>query len=343
MSVAAALQPLSAGQDLDAGMMTAAMHEIMSGQADDAQVGALLMGLVVKGETALELTAAARVMREFARGVQVSGRHVLDTCGTGGDAKGLFNVSTGCAFICAEAGVKVAKHGNRSVSSTTGSADLLEAAGLVLDLTPAQVGQCIETLNIGFLFAQKHHPAVGHVARIRKLLGVRTLFNLLGPLTNPAGAPCQLLGVYAARWLVPVAETLRELGSEHVMVVHAEDGLDEISIAAPTRVAELKAGTISEYSIEPRDYLGVRFALDSLVVSDADQSLALISAALRGQPGPASAMLAINAGAALYTAGRTADMAAGVELAQQILSSGKAWLRLQALVRLSSSLAGVKT
>lgn len=335
MSVADALQVLAAGKDLDGEVMSAAMHEIMSGRADDAQVGGLLMGLVVKGETAGELTAAARVMREFAKGVQVEGEHVLDTCGTGGDTKGLFNVSTGCAFVCAEAGVKVAKHGNRSVSSTTGSADVLEAAGLNLDLTPQQVGQCIDELNIGFLFAQKHHPAVGNVARIRKVLGMRTLFNLLGPLTNPAGAPHQLLGVYDARWQRPVAEALRELGSRQVLVVHAEDGLDEISIAAPTRVVELKAGEISEYSIDPKDYLGMRLSLEPLVVSSAEESLALISSALQGKTGPAGAMLAINAGAALYAAGKCPDLRAGYDLAQYILASGKAWLRFQALVRRS--------
>lgn len=338
MSVADALHTLASGSDLDNAAMTAAMHEIMSGQADDAQVGALLMGLVVKGETAQELTAAAQVMREFAKGVQVEGEHVLDTCGTGGDTKGLFNVSTGCAFVCAEAGVKVAKHGNRSVSSTTGSADVLEAAGLNLELTPEQVGQCIEELNIGFLFAQKHHPAVGHVARIRKALGLRTLFNLLGPLTNPAGAPCQLLGVYDARWLRPVAEALRGLGSRHVLVVHAEDGLDEISIAAPTRVAELKDCEISEYVIEPEQYLGMRLSLDPLVVTDAGQSLALIRDALQGKTGPAGAMLALNGGAALYAAGKCPDLQAGYDLAQYILASGKAWLRLQALVERSREL-----
>lgn len=339
MSVANALQILAAGSDLDSQGMSAAMHEIMSGQVDDAQVGALLMGLVVKGETATELTAAARVMREFAKGVQVQGEHVLDTCGTGGDTKGLFNVSTGCAFICAEAGVKVAKHGNRSVSSTTGSADVLEAAGLNLDLTPEQVGQCIEELNIGFLFAQKHHPAVGHVARIRKALGLRTLFNLLGPLTNPAGAPCQLLGVYDARWLRPVAEALRELGSKHVLVVHAEDGLDEISVASATLVAELKDNAISEYKIQPQDYLGMRLALDSLVVTNAEQSLELIRNALQGKMGPASAMLAINAGAAMYAAGVVKDIRAGYDLAQYILASGKAWLRFEALIKRSQQFA----
>ncbi len=338
MTVASALQLLSAGQDLDSAIMTGAMHEIMSGQADSAQVGAMLMGLVVKGETAAELTAAAQVMREFAKGVQVSGEYVLDTCGTGGDTKGLFNVSTGCAFVCAEAGVKVAKHGNRSVSSTTGSADVLEAAGLNLDLTPEQVGQCIEELNIGFLFAQKHHPAVGHVAQIRKALGIRTLFNLLGPLTNPAGAPCQLLGVYDRRWLVPVAETLRALGSRHVLVVHAEDGLDEISVAAPTLVAELHDGEISEYRIIPEEYLGLKHSLEPLVVDNAAASLTLIREALQGKTGSASAMLAINSGAAMYAAGRVDSLRSGVDLAHYILASGKAWLRLEALVNRSQEL-----
>ncbi len=339
MSVAAALQQLSSGHDLDSAMMANAMHEIMSGQANAAQVGAMLMGLVVKGETTEELTAAAQVMREFAESVQVSGKYVLDTCGTGGDTKGLFNVSTACAFVCAEAGVKVAKHGNRSVSSTTGSADVLEAAGLNLDLTPQQVGQCIEELNIGFLFAQKHHPAMRHVTAIRKSLGIRTLFNLLGPLTSPANAPCQLLGVFDQRWLVPVAETLRALGSRHVLVVHAEDGLDEISIAAPTRVAELCNGEITEYTIDPANYLGMRLSLEPLVVKEATASLQLISEALKGKTGSAGAMLAINSGAALYAADRVKDIRSGVDLAQYILASGKAWSRLEALVQRSQELA----
>lgn len=338
MSVVNALQVLASGSDLNSQCMIAAMHEIMSGQADDAQVGALLMGLVVKGETATELTAAASVMRKFAKGVQLQGEYALDTCGTGGDTKGLFNVSTGCAFICAEAGIKVAKHGNRSVSSTTGSADVLEAAGLSLDLTPEQVGQCIAELNIGFLFAQKHHPAVGHVARIRKALGMRTLFNLLGPLTNPAGAPCQLLGVYDARWLRPVAEALRELGSKHVLVVHAEDGLDEISIASPTFIAELKDKQINEYQIQPEDYLGERLPLEPLVVSDAKQSLQLIRDALQGKTGPGGEMLALNAGAAMYAANVVSSIADGYALAQDILASGKAWGRLEALVKRSREL-----
>lgn len=339
MSLITALQQLADGDDISSENMTAAMHEMMSGEADDAHVGALLMGLVVKGETMRELSAAAKVMREFAKGVRVSGDHVLDTCGTGGDTKGLFNVSTACAFICAEAGVKVAKHGNRSVSSTTGSADVLEAAGLNLNLTPTQVEQCIGELNIGFLFAQKHHPAVGHVARIRKTLGIRTLFNLLGPLTNPAGAPCQLLGVYAQRWLLPVAEALRELGSQHVLVVHAEDGLDEISIAAPTWVAELNAGEIKQYQIHPQNLLGECFSLETLTVNTAEQSLALIREALQGQAGPANAMLAVNAGAALYAANKAASLEIGVAQAQSILSSGRAWLRLEALVELSNKLS----
>lgn len=339
MSVELALKQLAVGNDIPGTVLSDAMQEIMSGQAETVQVGAMLMGLVVKGETSAELTAAAGVMREFAHSVSVQGEHVLDTCGTGGDGLGIFNVSTACALICAEAGVKVAKHGNRSVSSTTGSADVLEAAGLNLDLTPEQVADCIERFNIGFLYARRHHPAVAHVAGIRKSLGIRTLFNLLGPLTNPAAAPCQLLGVYDRRWLVPVAETLRDLGSRHVMVVNAVDGLDEISIAAPTDVAELQAGEISEYQIQPESLVGHFDSLKPLCVDDASASLDLIKNALQGQPGPAYAMLAINAGAGIYVAGKAQNLAAGVEQAKVILNSGNAWKRLQSLVAHSQQVA----
>ncbi len=342
MTVLNTLQYLARGEDIPAACMRTAMQQIMAGEALPAQTAAMLMGLAVKGETSDELTAAARVMREYAVPVRIpmskSGEYLLDTCGTGGDGSQIFNVSTAAAFVCAEAGVKVAKHGNRSVSSTSGSADVLAAAGLRLDLDPHQVAQCVAQLNIGFLYARAHHPAVARVAEVRQALGLRTMFNLLGPLTNPAAAPSQLLGVYARRWLQPVAQTLHDLGSQHVMVVHAEDGLDEISCAAPTWVVEMHKGQLQHYSIEPETLCGQRRSLDSLQVQDAAQSLALIEQALHGHAGAATDMVALNAGAGIYVSGRADSLASGYQQAREILASGRAWHRLQALVALSNEL-----
>ncbi|MBU1187617.1 MAG: anthranilate phosphoribosyltransferase [Gammaproteobacteria bacterium] len=343
MSVQTALGHLARREDIPAACMRAAMQQIMNAEVRPEQAAAMLMGLVVKGETSAELTAAAEVMREHAVPVSIpltgDADFVLDTCGTGGDGSRIFNVSTAAAFVCAEAGIKVAKHGNRSVSSTSGSADVLEAAGLRLDLQPQQVASCVQQLNIGFLYARAHHPAVARVAEVRQALGLRTMFNLLGPLTNPAAAPCQLLGVYAARWLQPVAQTLQRLGSRHVMVVHAEDGLDEISCASNTLVTELRDGSLHNLVIEPEQYLGQRRSLDALQVADAHQSLALIEQALRGSEGAAADIVALNAGAGIYVADRADSLQSGYRLAREILASGKAWQRLQQLVELSQALA----
>jgi len=332
-----ALHQLASTQRLRPGQMRDAMRQIMDGEATDAQIGGLLMALKLAGETAGDLKEAAEVMRERAVPVPVSGPHVVDTCGTGGDGKGLFNVSTGAAIVAAAAGCRVAKHGNRSVSSTTGSADVLEAAGVNLQLGPEQVAQCIESAGIGFLFAPAHHGATRHAVGPRKELGLRTLFNLLGPLTNPAGAPNQVLGVYEKRWLPLVAEVLRELGSRHVMVVHSADGLDEISLEAETHVAELKNGHISEYRITPEE-LGIkRQNTDSLVVSDARQSLGLILEAFAGVPGPAADILALNAGAAIYVADKADTLAEGVASARRVLRSGAAAKTLEKLIEASQS------
>jgi anthranilate phosphoribosyltransferase len=248
MDMQAAIAAVIEHQDLDASDMQAVMRLIMTGQATAAQIGGFLVGLRMKGETVDEIAAAAGVMRELATRVDIAGPHLVDTCGTGGDGASTFNISTASALVTAAAGGRVAKHGNRSVSSSSGSADVLEAAGVRLDLGPEQVTACIEQLGVGFLFAPRHHSAMKHAIGPRKEMGVRTLFNLLGPLTNPAGAPNQVLGVFSMDWVEPLAQVLKQLGSEHVLVVHAEDGLDEISIAAPTRVAELKEGEISTYS-----------------------------------------------------------------------------------------------
>jgi anthranilate phosphoribosyltransferase len=260
---------------------------------------------------------------------------VIDTCGTGGDANHTFNISTTAAFVVAAAGGKVAKHGNRSVSSRSGSADVLEAAGVNLDLTPDQVKACIDQVGVGFLFAQRHHGAMKYAIGPRRELGVRTVFNLLGPLTNPAGAPNQLVGVYAERWVEPVAMVLQKLGSRHVLVVHAEDGLDEISIASPTLVAELKDGRIETYSIEPEQFGFKRAPLKQLTVDTVAASLKMMFGVLNGEPGPAQDIVALNAGAAIYAANLVDSLEAGVARAQAVIADGSARRKLDELVTLS--------
>lgn len=327
-------------QPLTAEQMATAMRILMSGQATPAQVGGFLVGLRMRGETVTEISAATRVMRELSTRVEVSPEHLVDTCGTGGDDAGTFNISTASAFVAAAAGARVAKHGNRSVSSKSGSADVLEAAGVNLNLTPAQVAQCIDTVGVGFLFAQRHHKAMGHASAPRRELGVRTLFNLLGPMANPANAPNQVLGVYGQHWVRPMAEVLQTLGSRHVMVVHAADGLDELSIATHTLVAELREGEIEEYTVQPEDFGFRRASLDSLRVQDAGQSLALIRQVLAGEAGAARDIVCLNAGAALYVAGIAHSHAEGIDRAQQAIDGGFAAQRLQHLVDLTNRFQG---
>jgi anthranilate phosphoribosyltransferase len=339
MSLIKALNQLIAHQDLSAAEAEAAMREIMAGTATPVQIGAYLIALRMKGETVTEIAASARVMRALAEPVLLPREHLVDIVGTGGDGASTFNVSTAASFVAAAAGARVAKHGNRSVSSKSGSADVLEAAGVQLDLTPAQVAHCVQTLGIGFMFAPRHHGAMKHAVLPRRELGLRTMFNLLGPLTNPAQAPCQVLGVFDRCWLRPLAEVMCELGSEHVLVVHAEDGLDEFSIAAATQVAELHNGTITEYRIDPRDLGFALGSLDALRVQNADESLRLLRAALSGTPGPARDIVAINAAAALYVCGRAASLAEGVALAIAVMASGQAEQRLEAFIALTQSLA----
>lgn len=326
-----ALETLGEGQELSADDMTQVMNQIMDGSATQAQIGGLLMALKINGETVEQITAAAKVMRNRAVKVKVSDDHLIDTCGTGGDGVGIFNVSTAVAFIAAAAGCRVAKHGNRSVSSSTGSADVLEAAGFNLNLTAEQVAECIEKFNIGFLFAPAHHGATKYAVGPRKELAVRTMFNLLGPLTNPAETPNQVMGIFSKQWVLTAAEVLKKLGSRHVMVVHSADGMDEISLADATHVAELKGGEINEYMIEPEDFDIERQSVEGLVVENAEQSLAIIKKALSGEPGPAADILALNAGAAIYVADRAKTLPEGVKKAQQILQSGDAWSLMQAL------------
>ena len=324
-------------RDLSADDMQHVMRLIMTGEATPAQIGGFLVGLRMKGETVDEIAAAARVMRELATRVEVGGDHLVDTCGTGGDGASTFNVSTASAIVTAAAGGRVAKHGNRSVSSSSGSADVLEAAGVKLDLGPEQVAACVEQVGVGFMFAPQHHSAMKHAIGPRREMRVRTLFNLLGPLTNPAGAPNQVLGVFSDQWVEPLAHVLQQLGSEHVLVVHADDGLDEISIAGPTRVAELKDGKVTVYSVEPADF-GMQTAdLATIAVADAADSLRMINAVFDGEQGPASDIVALNAGAAIYVAGLADSLARGVELATETIGSGKAKQTLQALVEASNS------
>ena len=319
-------------QDLAGEQMSAVMHEIMSGKTGPAQMAAFLTALRMKGETVTELSAAASVMRELSTRVEVSADFLVDTCGTGGDAKGTFNISTAAAFAVAAAGGSVAKHGNRSVSSKSGSADVLETAGVNLELTPGQVAQCIEELGVGFLFAPAHHSAMKHAVGVRRDLGVRTMFNLLGPLTNPAGAPNQLLGVFAGQWVEPLAQVLHRLGSQHVLVVHAEDGLDEISISGETEVAELKAGEVTRYRISAAQFGIDPYSLDDLRVQDSQQSLSMVKAALSGKVNAAAEIVRLNAGAALYACDRARTLEEGVEMAASVLSSGAAWKKFQQYV-----------
>jgi len=337
MNMPAAIQLLLDQQNLTSEQMTDVMRLIMTGHATAAQIGGFLIGLRIKGETVTEITAAAKVMRELSTKVDVKQEFLVDTCGTGGDASGTFNVSTATAFVVAAAGARVAKHGNRSVSSKSGSADVLEAAGVNLDLTPEQVAECIDEIGIGFLFAQKHHSAMKHAIGPRKEMAVRTIFNLLGPLTNPANAPFQVIGVFSKDWLRPLAEVLKELGSQHVMVVHAEDGLDEISIASETSVAELRDGAIFEYIIKPEDYGIESGSLDNIRVETAKQSLNIIYDALSGEAGNAKNIIALNAGAALYVSGIESSLQNGVDKALEIMQSGKAKEKLLDLVNKSNS------
>lgn len=337
MDMPQAIRVVTERRDLSRDEMRAVMNTIMTGAATPAQIGGFLIGLRMKGETIDEITAAAEVMRELATKVDVQGEHIVDIVGTGGDGSSTFNISTASCFVVAAAGGKVAKHGNRSVSSKSGSADVLEAAGVNLDLSPVQVAQCVEQVGVGFMFAPRHHGAMKHAIGPRKEMGVRTIFNVLGPLTNPAGAPNQVLGVFARELVEPLARVLANLGSEHVLVVHAEDGMDEISIGTPTFVAELKDSEVSTYTIAPEDFGLVRADVASLKVEDAEQSLAMIKSLLENQPGPARDIVQLNAGAALYACGLAASLAEGVKKAAEVVASGAARSKLDALVMVSNS------
>ncbi|WP_028469693.1 anthranilate phosphoribosyltransferase [Neptunomonas japonica] len=332
MDIKQALAVVVERRDLSIDEMQAVMHQIMSGQATDAQIGGLLIALRMKGETVDEITAAASVMRSLAVPVSISAPHAVDIVGTGGDSANLFNVSSACGFVVAAAGGHVAKHGNRSVSSSSGSADLLEAAGVNLSLTPEQIARCIDEVGVGFMFAPQHHSAMKYAIGARKEMALRTLFNILGPLTNPAGVKHYLLGVFDKALCRPMVEALKALGATHALVVHAAEGLDEISLAGETQVAELKQGEVTEYTLVPEDAGLHRQSLEGLQVGSSAESLALIQAAFAGNNAKAIDMIALNSGAALYAADKAATLKEGVALAKEAMLNGSAANKLAQLV-----------
>ncbi|WP_309638870.1 anthranilate phosphoribosyltransferase [Methylibium sp.] len=309
------------------------MRRIMSGEMSPVMIAALAVGLRVKKETVGEIAAAAQVMREFATPVDVPDkRHLVDLCGTGGDAAHTFNISTAAMFVAAAAGARVAKHGGRSVSSTSGSADVLEALGARIDLTPTQVADCLNENGIGFMFAPNHHPAMKHAAPVRKELGARTIFNILGPLTNPAGATHQLMGVFHPDLVGIQVRVLQRLGAEHVLVVHGMNGMDEISLSGESQVGELKAGEVREYTVHPSDFGLPVYDMRSLTVAGKDESVACIRRALANEDGPVRDIVLLNAGAALYAADVSASVREGVRLAREAVASGRAAAKLDQFV-----------
>jgi anthranilate phosphoribosyltransferase len=320
--------------------MLSLMRQIMRGELSPALIAAIVTGLRVKKETIGEITAAAQVMREFATRVEVADtRHLVDTCGTGGDAAHTFNISTAAAFVAAAAGARVAKHGGRSVSSKSGSADVLEALGVNLNQTPGQVAEDIREIGLGFMFAPNFHSAMKHAAPVRRDLGVRTLFNILGPLTNPAGAKNQLLGVFHSDLVGILARVLQRLGSDHVMVVHGKNsqgGLDEITIAGETWIGELRHGEVTEYTINPEDFGIKTAAIETIQAQDSAQSREMLMAVLDNRPGPAFDVVALNAGAAIYVAGVAESLEQGLEKARAAIASGAAKAKLIELVEFSN-------
>lgn len=337
MDIQQAINTVIEGNHLNTEQMTTVMHAVMSGETTPAQVAGFLVALRMKGEVVEELTAAASVMRELSAKVNVATDNLVDTCGTGGDSKGTFNVSTAAAFVVAAAGARVAKHGNRSVSSKSGSADLLETAGVNLQLTPEQVAKCIEEIGIGFLFAPAHHSAMKHAIGPRKELGVRTMFNLLGPLTNPANAPHQVLGVFSEQWVEPLANVLQSLGSKHVLVVHADDGLDEISIAGNTQIAELKDGAVSRYSISPQQFGMDEGKFVDIVAKDSTESLQIVNCVFENKVGAALDIVKLNAGAALYASDIAMTLEEGVSMATDAIASGEAKNKFQQYIEYTNN------
>ena len=337
MDIKNALKLLVNRQDLTSQQMTAVMQQIMTGKATPSQIGGFLIALQMKGETITEITAAAQVMRSLATPVDMGSDNLVDTCGTGGDGASIFNVSTASAFVVAAAGAKVAKHGNRSISSSSGSADVLEAAGVNLDVSPQQVKNCINTVGVGFMFAQKHHDAMKHTIAPRREMAVRTIFNLLGPLTNPAKALHQVLGVFDKKWVEPMAYVLKALGSKHVLVVHSKDGLDEISIGEQTYIAELKNNVVTCYEVCPEDFGLKRENVSQLAIQSAVESLAIINSIFDGELGAARDIVVLNAGAAIYAADLVSSLSKGIEQAQTLIDNGQAKQKLQDFISCSNT------
>lgn len=327
-----ALNQLLNRQDLSHDQMLAVMQQVMGGELTTAQISALLIALRLKGETVDEITAAATVMRQLSTKVNIKdATHLVDTCGTGGDGIQTFNVSTVSAFVAAAAGAKVAKHGGRSVSSTCGSADVLEALGVEVNKSPDEVANSVDEIGIGFMFAPNHHSAMKHAAPVRKELGVRTVFNLLGPLTNPASARRQVVGVFDQALTGKLAQVLQKLGSEHVLVVHGADGMDEISFTGDTYIAELKDGKVTEYTVNPTQFGLNVHQLQTIQIQNAAESKAMIMDVLNGKAGGPRDIVLLNAGAAIYASGVATTLTAGVEKAAQMIDNGAALAKLTAL------------
>lgn len=337
--IAAAIKRIVDGQDLGREEMHDVFAQVMDGHASDVQKSALLIALRMKGETAEEITGAAMAMRERVTPLTVDREGLVDTCGTGGDARGTFNISTVAALVAAGAGASVAKHGNRAVSSSCGSADVLSALGVNIDLDAARMADVLRQVGISFLFAPKLHPAMSAVASVRRELGVRTIFNVLGPLTNPAFAKRQVLGVFADRLVDIVARVLEALGAEHALVVHSHDGLDEISVSAPTRVCEVSAGGLRTYAITPEEIGVGRHAIEELAGGDSATNARIAREILDGAPGAGHDVVVANAGAALYVGGLASSIRAGVALAKESITSGKAAEKLRQLVAVTNEVA----
>ncbi|RKG35152.1 anthranilate phosphoribosyltransferase [Acinetobacter guerrae] len=343
MNIQQALNHITKNIHLTQPQMEDVMRSIMQGEATEAQIGALMMGLRMKGESIDEITAAARVMRDLAIKIDVSDiNYLVDIVGTGGDGQNLFNVSTASSFVIAAAGATIAKHGNRGVSSKSGSSDLLEQAGINLDLDMQQTERCIREMGVGFLFAPNHHKAMKYAVAPRRELGIRSIFNLLGPLTNPAGVKRFVIGVFSDELCRPIAEVMKQLGAEHVMVVHSKDGLDEISLASPTYVAELKNGEITEWILNPEDVDITSQTLTGLIVEDSSASLKLIKDALgrkKSEIGEKAAnMIALNAGAGIYVSGLSTSYKQGVALAHDIIYGGQALEKMSILSEFTKAL-----
>lgn len=338
MDIQESIKKIKSDKDLSREEIKSVMNLILTGSVVESEIKSFLFSLSNKGESIQEVIGSAEVMRELSTKVSVDKKHLVDTCGTGGVGSGIFNVSTTAAFVASSCGAKVAKHGNRSATRKSGSADLLETAGVSIELNPEQVKECIENIGLGFMFAPSHHSAMKHAIGPRKELGIKTIFNLLGPLTNPAGALNQVMGVFDRKWVRPIAEVLKELGSKNVLVLHSEDGLDEISTAKPTFIAELRNNEIKEYSISPSDFGLKALSIEELKVKSPKQSLNLAKEALKGKNIAAAQMVAMTSGAALYVADIATSLEEGVEMSLKSIKEGLGFNKIEQLASFTNSL-----